>query len=157
MKRIAVIAVAAALFATTGAVAIAAETETDAGTSHTRVLTEAQLWQRDLLAGLFVGRFVHDVPAAAAITDLRTGDTTGTPIGWGAIFKLLQLAEAAEGNLSGLLEDVAGDQRGWAFGKRFKDLGWDPSISSGDDDPPKNFGQLMKQDRGQRGNQGQNP
>ncbi len=146
MKRIAVIAVAAALFATTGAVAIAAETDTEI--SETRVLTEAQLWQRDLLAGFFVGE------AVAAITDLRTGVTTGTPMGWGAMFKLLQLADG--GDLTVLLADIDIDERGWAFGYRFKSLDQTHPYWS-DDGAPKNFGQLKKQNRELRGNQGNRP
>ncbi len=147
MKRIAVIAVAAALFATTGAVAIAADPDPDP--SETRVLTESQLWRTTLLAGYFAGRFEVSTDQ---ITKLRTGDTViGTPIGWGAMFKLLQLAEG--GNLSALLVEIADDERGWAFGYRFKNLNENHPYWS-DEGAPRNLGQLKKQNREPRGNQG---
>jgi opacity protein-like surface antigen len=153
MRRIAVIAVAAALFATTGAVAVAAETESDPGTSEAGVLSEAQLWGTSLLAGYFVDRFENEDAAVTAITDLRTGDMV---IGWGAMFKLFQLAELEDLSLAALLGDIEGDGRGWAFGYRFKEFAGDHPYEASDD-TPKNFGQLKKQGRASQGNQGKKP
>ena len=161
MKRITIIAVAAALLASTAAIAFSddADTGADIASSETRALNEAQARKALLLANYFAdylaggpeaGDTVEPDAAVDEITTLRTGDTV---IGWGAMFKLLQLAEADNVLLSELLTDIEGDEGGWAFGRRFKEL----ELDKKDKDTPKNLGQLKKQDREPKGNQGKKP
>ncbi len=155
MKRLALVAVAAALFASTAAIAVADDTDVDTETSETRELSEAQLLKAKLLADYSIDGDA-DQEAVDEIVDLRTGDTV---IGWGAMFKLLQLAKATEMSLSELLAtidgDGDGDDDGWAFGRRFRELGLNPGKPL--EDAPKNLGQLKKQNRGPKGSQGKKP
>ena len=150
MKRITIIAIAAALFASTAVIALADDADVDTETSETRELSDAQLRKIQLLADYVVGDGADpaDTEAAAEeLTSLRTGDTV---IGWGAMFKLLQLAKATDTSLADLLADIDGDEDGWAFGRRFKELDLNPGKPF--DDAPKNLGQLKKQDRESNGN-----
>lgn len=167
MKRIALVAVAAALFASTAAIAFAddAETETDMDeTSETRELNETQMWKAnmiadymdDLLAERLEGEPPESVPLEPAppssldqVIELRTGDTV---VGWGAMFKLIQLAELGDQSLAELLAEIDGDDDGWAFGKRFKEL--EDKGAELDADAPKNLGQLKKQDKAKKTNNG---
>jgi len=82
------------------------------------------------------------------VIELPTGDTV---VGWGAMFKLIQLAELGDQSLSELLAEIDGDD-GWAFGKRFKELK-DEGYEL-DDDAPKNLGQLKKQEKAKKTNNG---
>ena len=162
MKRIALVAVAAALFASTAAIAFAddAETETDMDeTSETRELNETQMWKANMIADymdeLLAERLEGEPlePEAPSsleqVIELRTGDTV---VGWGAMFKLIQLAELGDQSLAELLAEIDGDDDGWAFGKRFKELK-DEGYEL-DDDAPKNLGQLKKQDKAKKTNNG---
>jgi len=153
MKRITIIAIAAALFASTAVIALADDTDFDTETSETRELSEAQLLKAKLLADYSVDGDA-DQEAVDEIVDLRTGDTV---IGWGAMFKLLQLEKATEMSLSELLAtiDGDGDGDGWAFGRRFRELGLNPGKPL--EDAPKNLGHLKKQNRGPKGSQGKKP
>ena len=162
MKRIALVAVAAALFASTAAIAFAddAETETDMDeTSETRELNETQMWKAnmiadymdELLAERLATVLLEPDPLAPTsldlVIELRTGDTV---VGWGAMFKLIQLAELGDQTLAELLADIDGD--GWALGRRFKEFK-DDGVEL-DDDAPKNLGQLKKQDKAKKTNNG---
>jgi len=80
MRRIAIIAIAAALFASTAAIALADDTDADPEASETSVFSEAQLWKAKLLAGYDL----DDGAELAEIEGLRTGEPA---VGWGAIFK----------------------------------------------------------------------
>jgi hypothetical protein len=157
MKRIALVAVAAALFASTAAIAFADDTETETDideTSETRELNETQQWKAEMTAG-----YMEDVLAdwlepepnfsLDQVTELRTGDTV---VGWGAMFKLIQLAELGEQSLTDLLAEIDADDEGWAFGRRFKEL--KDNGAESDDDAPKNLGQLKKQDKAKKTNNG---
>jgi hypothetical protein len=155
----AIIAIAAALFASTTAIAFADDPEVEAETGETRELNESQLLKARLLADYFadyivgdgaIGDTTDEGAAVEEISELRSGDTV---VGWGAMFKLLQLAKAKDVTLSQLLTEIAGDDRGWAFGHRFKELGEDDPRKIADD-TPKNLGQLKKQEREPKGNQG---
>jgi hypothetical protein len=161
MKRIAIIAIAAALFASTTAIAFADDPEVEAETGETRELNESQLLKARLLADYFadyivgdgaIGDTTDEGAAVDEISALRSGDTV---VGWGAMFKLLQLAKANEMTLDELLMDIGPDE-GWAFGRRFKELGEDDPRKIADD-TPKNLGQLKKQEREPKGNQGKKP
>jgi hypothetical protein len=157
MKRIALVAVAVALFASTAAIAFADDTETETDideTSETRELNETQQWKAEMIAG-----YMEDVLAdwlepepnfsLDQVTELRTGDTV---VGWGAMFKLIQLAELGEQSLTDLLAEIDSDDEGWAFGRRFKEL--KDNGAESDDDAPKNLGQLKKQDKAKKTNNG---
>jgi len=146
MRRIAIIAIAAALFASTAA-ALADDTDADPEASETSVFSEAQLWKAKLLAGYDL----DDGAELAEIEGLRTGEPA---VGWGAIFKLLQLEAAGVITLDNLVTAFA-DGEGWAFGRRFKELG-DSALSSLEG-TPKNFGQFKKQLREPKENQGKKP
>jgi len=164
MKRLALVAIAVTLFASTAAIAVADDTEVEGDTGETRELNEVQLRKAELLADDFgdyvvgegeVGDTVGEDAAVAELTELRTGDKV---IGWGAMFKLLQLAKAEGSSLAALLADIDTDEDGWAFGRRFKELG-DDDPRKLSDDTPKNLGQLKKQERESngKGNQGKKP
>jgi hypothetical protein len=170
MKRIAILAATVALFASTAAVAFAdddageeeAEPETTELADHTEDPFEEQLWQVQLLARYKAGDDADEGETAAAeeeIALLRTGEDK---TGWGAIFKLIQLHKLYELNYPEdgstpmtLAEMVAeyGDE-GWAFGKRFREYDSEDRESL---DPPKNLGQLKKQDREENGTHGKKP
>lgn len=162
MKRFAVIAAAVALFATSATLALADDSDVDADASEmeameARELNDAQMLKAWLLAEFLVGDDAEegDEPGAEgdeldpteaaleAIIELRTGETVA---GWGAIFKLVQLANATDTTLEDLLADVEADGGGWAFGKRFKELE-DGAI---DGDAPKNLGQLKKANKAKK-------
>jgi hypothetical protein len=158
MKRIALVAVAAALFASTAAIAFADDTETETDideTSETRELNETQQWKAKMIAGYMddvLAEWLEPEPLPSSldqVTELRTGDTV---VGWGAMFKLIQLAELGGQSLTDLLAEIDADDEGWAFGRRFKELKDDGAES--DDDAPKNLGQLKKQDKAKKTNNG---
>lgn len=83
--------------------------------------------------------------AVEEIVALRTGEPS---TGWGAIFKLVQLAKAKDMTLAELLASFDGED-GWAFGRHFKDLEDDERARL--DGLPKNLGQLKKQERESEG------
>jgi len=154
MRRIAIIAIAAALFASTAAIALADDTDADPEASETSVFSEAQLWKAKLLADYVLGD-TADPAAAEAITEVIKGLRTGEPaVGWGAMFKLLQLEKATGTSLADLLLAAEG-QDGWAFGRAFRAL--TPDQRKNLDDTPKNFGQLKKQQTDPKVNQGKKP
>jgi hypothetical protein len=158
MKRIALVAVAAALFASTAAIAFADDTETETDideTSETRELNETQQRKAEMIAGYMedvLADWLEPEPLPSSldqVTELRTGDTV---VGWGAMFKLIQLAELGEQSLTDLLAEIDSDDEGWAFGRRFKEL--KDNGAESDDDAPKNLGQLKKQDKAKKTNNG---
>ena len=77
------------------------------------------------------------------LVGLRTGDEK---VGWGAMYKLLLLAQGNDVSLTELLAEYAASDDGWGFGKAFKELrdGDDPDWLG---DTPKNLGQFKKQER----------
>lgn len=161
MKRIAIIAAAVALLASSATIALADDadnaTEVEAETGelmdHTEDAFEKDLWQVQLLARYRVNDdAAYDAdpgPADDGILELRTGDPV---IGWGAMFKLLQLERAGIP-----IDDLVSSEEGWAFGKWFKIVKESPEMSALLDDSPKNLGQLKKQDREENGTHGKKP
>ncbi len=167
MKRIAIVAIAAALFASTAAIAFADDTDEEAESESvvTQELNDKQMMKARLLADYMIGDVVVDeedeaaVAAAAAAADaateeivaLRTGDPA---VGWGALFKLTQLAKAYGVDLEVFLADYGeGDE--WGFGELFKNLDDDQkALLDGD---AKNFGQLKKQAKEPKTNNGKKP
>jgi len=149
MKRIALIAIAVTLFASTATIAVADDTDVDADAGETRELSDAQLLKAKLLADYRVEDDSDDAAVEEAvleITALRTGETV---IGWGAMFKLLQLEKATDMTLAELVEAKQTSGFGWMF----REYGVDKK----DGDTPKNLGQLKKQNRGPKGSQGKKP
>ena len=138
LKRMAVVAVAASLFASAAAIALAEEHGAGTSTDETRAPSDAQVRKAQLLADYMIGDATTPLDEIIA---LRTGDTI---VGWGAMFKLVQLAKAPD---TPLLADLLAefDEDGWAFGRRFKALSDPPWELL--DDAPRNLGQLMKQQR----------
>ena len=159
MKRIAIIAIVAALFASTAAIAFADDAEVEAAEGETEELNDTQYAKAEMFAKYFADSLVGegelgDEPDEEAALDEIIALRTGEPaVGWGAMFKLLQLAEANGVSLHAMLEEI-GDE-GWAFGKRFKELGDDAAEPR--EDAAKNYGQLKKQNREAKGNQGNKP
>ncbi|MFV1972033.1 MAG: hypothetical protein ACC683_13670, partial [Acidimicrobiia bacterium] len=139
------IAIAAALFASSAVIALADDTDFDTETSETRELSEAQLLKAKLLADYSVDGDA-DQEAVDEIVDLRTGDTV---IGWGAMFKLLQLEKATDMTLAQLVEVKQTSGFGWMFREY--------EVDKKDGNTPKNLGQLKKQNRGPKGSQGKKP
>ncbi len=154
MKRLAIIGAAVMLFASTAAIASADDADTDTEVTETRELNDAQMRKAEHLADYVVGENPEDGETEAAvdeIVELRTGSPS---VGWGAMFKLLQLAEAKDMTLSELLAE-AEDWDGWAFGRRFKAL--EDKDRERLEGTAKNFGQLKKQAREPKTNRGKKP
>jgi hypothetical protein len=86
----------------------------------------------------------EDVTPADALFEeivaLRTGDDT---VGWGALYKLLLIAEANETTLADVVQTYGED--GWGFGQIFKALREENAEWRGD--TPRNLGQFKKQQR----------
>ena len=143
MRRLVIIAATVALIASSAAFAIADDSDVDSEHS------DAQVRKAELLADYMLSDDGDEEATKAAteeateeavdeIIALRTGDPA---IGWGAMFKLIQLAKATDNmTLAELLGSIDGD--GWAFGRRFRGLQADQL-----DDAAKNLGQLKKQAR----------
>jgi hypothetical protein len=169
------IAAAIAMFASTAAIALADEAtvspDGDEETAEERVLNETQMWKVNLLADYWLGgeegEPSEDEESESAAGDeagteptiaeeieaLRTGETI---VGWGAMFKLMQLAKAYDISLTEAAEMRDADE-GWAFGRRFKELGDDEAELASPEDSPKNLGQLKKQAREADGIRGKKP
>jgi hypothetical protein len=179
MKRIAIIAAAMAMFASTAAIALADEAtespDTDEETTEERVLSETHMWKVNILADYWLGGEEgepsgDEEPESAAgdeagteptiedeIEALRTGDIV---VGWGAMFKLMQLAKAYDKSLTEVAAMFRGEDEesgGWAFGRRFKELDRDKAELASPEGSPKNLGQLQKQARKADGTRGKKP
>jgi hypothetical protein len=180
MKRIAVIAAAIAMFASTAAIALADEAAESPGdepeSSEERVLNEAQMRKVNVLADYWLsGEEAPDDPTEGEETEFGAGDETSAEptiedeiealrtgeivVGWGAMFKLMQLAKLYEPAMSftEVAEIIRQADEGWAFGRRFKELESGREELESDDGSPKNFGQLKKQYREENGNRHKKP
>lgn len=114
-------------------------------------MSEIQEKKAKLLAAYYVGPDGDVEAATDEVVELRNG----TPaIGWGALFKLMQLAKAKDVTLETLLADFDGDE-GWGFGRMFKEL--EPEQRDRLDDTAKNFGQLKKAAKATDGHPGKGP
>ena len=119
---------------------------------HGAELADKQIQRAHLLVEFFAPRLTggEDVAegaepgdgdaAADALYDkivaLRTGDPV---VGWGALYKLMSLAEYRGESLTDL---VAGfESEGWSFGQSLKETRGD------DGDTPRNLGQFKKEQR----------
>lgn len=150
MKRWIVALLAAVLAMSMGAVALA-DDDVETAAEDTAELNEVLLWRSENLAAYFAPRFAaedaepEDVETeteelAEQIIEYRTGDDR---IGWGAMYKLMLLAEYHGEDLTEVADGLR-EEGGWGFGKAMKDLREDSDYES---DTPKNFGQWKKQQR----------
>lgn len=170
MKRIAVIAAAIAMFASTAAIALADEPpespEAETATSEERVLNESQMWKVNVLVDYWLrgeeggdessegGTASTEPSIEEEVEALRTGEIV---VGWGAMFKLMQLARAYDKSFTEVAEMIKEADDGWAFGRRFKDLDSKEAELARPEDSAKNFGQLQKQNREEHGTRGKKP
>jgi hypothetical protein len=172
------------MFASTAAIALADEAAESPGdepeSSEERVLNETQMWKVNVLADYWLsGEEAADDSSESAETESRDGDEAGTElsikdgikaeiealrtgeivVGWGAMFKLMQLARLYDSDKSftDLAEMIKEADEGWAFGRRFKGLGDDEAELASAEGSAKNFGQLQKQYREANGTRGKKP
>ena len=137
MKRWLVVGLVAVMCASMGGVALAEEGDP---VDEDKSVLEASDVQ--VLRAMRLAEFFEEDPDVVA--DLRTGGDEDPAIGWGALYKLLLLADANDMDLGPYLD--SGDfEEGWGFGKLFKELkDTDPDWLG---DNPRNFGQWKKQQR----------
>jgi hypothetical protein len=151
MRRMIVVALAAVLVGSIAGSAIADDDgpEAEDTTSHATT-SEVQQWKARMIADYFVPgvEAPDDEEAREAEVDLLAEEVlavrVGEPVGWGALYKLMQLSTANGMSLSEYLATIDGDG-GWAFGKRFKGLDDDQRQVLEDADVPRNLGQANKQ------------
>ena len=158
MKRIAILLAVVAMFASTATIAFASDdVDTDEDVKDELVepeeFNEAEVQKLDALAGFLVtdpsaSKDADDEAAKTEILDLRYGEYS---TGWGAIFKLLQLSKARGMQLDDLLAEIADDDGGWAFGRRFKAIEEPVEAADG---APKSFGHLKNQNKAEKSNNG---
>jgi hypothetical protein len=171
MKRMTILVAVAALFASTATIALAGDAdegvESEPESSEARELNVAQMQKVNLLADYWLrGEKTTDESPEAdeavsepsiedEIEALRTGELV---VGWGAMFKLMQLARAYHMSLTEVVSMIKEEESGgWAFGRRFKALTDDEAKVAHPDDAPKNLGQLKKQDREENGTRHKGP
>jgi hypothetical protein len=171
MKRMTILVAVAALFVSTATIALAGDAEDGAESvpeaSEVRELNETQMWKVILLADYWLsgseaeedsteGTAAEPGPTIEdEIVALRTGEIV---VGWGAMFKLMQLAKAHPATtLSALVEQIKDADEGWAFGRRFKELDDGQSELARPEGSAKNFGQLKKLDRVENGTHTKKP
>ena len=116
-------------------------------------LNDKQLQRAEDLASYFAPRFADEdaevgevesdaVDLTDQVVEFRTGDDR---VGWGALYKLLLLAEYRGEDLTTVVENLRSDG-GWGFGKNFKELRSDAEWAESSD-TPMNFGQWKKHER----------
>jgi hypothetical protein len=150
LKRLTVLFALILLFATIAPAAFADDPDTgDVGDEMT-AYSAMQIWKAQMIADYFASLAAPDVEEGEsseadagspeitedAVLALRTGETLGHPVGWGALFQLLRYVG---GDLLG--EEFALNG-GLAIGHHRKDFLDDPD--NGDEPGAKNLGQLMK-------------
>lgn len=147
MRRLFIVALATTLLGSTIGTAFADDEVTEGDGTESAVLSEAQMWKARMIADYFIPEPV-DEGAAEALTDEIVEARTREPaVGWGALYKVMQLW-VATGTEDETLTDFIGmleDDGGWAFGKRFKALDDDQRTKLEEADLPKNLGQAQKQ------------
>jgi hypothetical protein len=151
MKRWIVLMVAAAMVLSAGAIALADDHGADVG--DLGELNDKQQLRAENLASYFAPRLAEadaepdEVEASTQelldqVVEYRTGDDR---IGWGAMYKLMLLAEYRGEDLASVVADLQADG-GWGFGKAFKEVRNNDEWAA-TSDTPKNFGQFKKQQR----------
>jgi hypothetical protein len=151
MKRWIVLVVAAAMVLSMGAIAFADDHGADV--VDLGELNDKQQLRAQNLASYFAPRLAEEdaepgeVVASTQelldqVVEYRTGDAR---IGWGAMYKLMLLAEYHGKEFESVVADLQADG-GWGFGKAFKEVRNDDEWAA-TSDTPKNFGQFKKQQR----------
>lgn len=152
MRRILIVALAATLLGSTIGTAFADDEVTEGdGTesdgTESAVLSEAQMWKARMIADYFIPEPADEGAAEALTDDIVEARTEEPAVGWGALYKVMQLWVATgdeDESLTGFI-GMLEDDGGWAFGKRFKALDDDQRTKLGEADLPKNLGQAQKQ------------
>lgn len=142
-----VIGVTTALLGVTAAVAVADDVTEVEQPEETEVieLSDAQMRKARLIADYFTP---DEVKAQDEVDTDDDGEAVVDPVldtvlefrsqtGWGAVYKLMLLAQAGVD-----IEELDGE---WGFGRHFKNLTGEQSAAIAD--APKNLGQLKKQER----------
>ncbi|HSJ70138.1 MAG TPA: hypothetical protein VLA29_00640 [Acidimicrobiia bacterium] len=153
MRRLFIVALAATLVGSAVGTALAEDEGTEGDGTESTVLSEAQMWKARMIADYFIPEPTDedaseaetgDDPLVDEIVEARTGEPA---IGWGALYKVMQLWVATGGedqtltDFIGMLEEDGG----WAFGQRFKALDDDQRTKLEEADLPRNLGQAQKQ------------
>ncbi len=153
MRRLFIVALAATLLGSAMGTAFADDEVTEGDDTESAVVSEAQMWKARMIADYFIPEEADedtaetptgDDPLVGEIIVARTGEPA---VGWGALYKVMQLWVATGGedetltDFIGMLEEDGG----WAFGKRFKELSDDQRTKLDEADLPRNLGQAQKQ------------
>jgi hypothetical protein len=149
MRRLFIVALATTLLGSTMGIAFADDEVTDGEDTESAVISETQLWKARMIADYFIPEDAEDPDGdAEALTDEVVEARTGEPaIGWGALYKVMQLWVATGDEDESLTDFIAmlEDDGGWAFGKRFKALDDEQRTKLEEADLPRNLGQAHKQ------------
>jgi hypothetical protein len=149
VKRTVVVILVGILTISMSAVALA--DDVDEESPRDASISEAQEHKAKILAAYYVGPDGDADAATEEVVELRTGPPA---IGWGALFKLMQLAKAKDVPIAELLADMDPEE-GWGFGHMFKDL--TPEERGRLEGTAKNFGQLKKEAKSETGHPGKGP
>lgn len=149
MRRLFIVALATTLLGSTMGIAFAEDEVIDGEDTEIAVMSETQLWKARMIADYFIPEDAEDPDGdAEALTDEVVEARTGEPsVGWGALYKVMQLWVATgeeDETLTDFITKLEGEG-GWAFGKRFKALDDDQRTKLDEADLPKNLGQAQKQ------------
>ena len=162
MRRWLVLTVSLLLVGSMSAVAFADDEapDSDESVESSGELADKQMQRAQSLAEFFAPRLSGDGevveggepeeaadedPAVDALTEVIVDFRTGEEIvGWGALYKLLLLAEYRDQTLTDTVAEFEGD--GWAFGQYLKEMREDDEWQS-ETDTPRNLGQFKKEQR----------
>lgn len=153
MRRLFIVALAATLVGSVMGTAFADDEVTEGDGTDTALHSEAQLWKARMIADYFIPEPTDEGAAEAPadedplvyeIIEARTGEPA---VGWGALYKVMQLWVATGGEDESLTDFIGmlEEDGGWAFGKRFKALDDEQRTKLDEADLPKNLGQAQKQ------------
>lgn len=131
--------------------AVALADDGDEESARDTSMSEIQEHKAKILAAYYVGPDGDADAATEEVVELRTGPPA---IGWGALFKLMQLSKAKGVTIEKLLTDMD-QEEGWGFGRMFKDLTKEERDRL--DGTAKNFGQLKKEAKAKTGHPGKGP
>jgi hypothetical protein len=151
MKRIVMVLMATVLLGAAAGAAMAGDDALEApqteDTSTSTSLSDAQTWKAEVIADSFVADDAEEGEAQALTEEIVAARTGEPSVGWGALYKVMQLwvATGEDGeDLTTFMSNLR-DEGGWAFGKRFKELEPDQQEKLDAADLPKNLGQAQKQ------------
>ncbi len=149
MRRLFIVALATTLLGSTMGIAFADDEVADGEDAESAVISEAQLWKARMIADYFIPEDAEDPEGdTETLTDEVVEARTGDPaVGWGALYKVMQLWVATGEEDQSLTDFIAmlEEDGGWAFGKRFKALDDEQRTKLEEADLPRNLGQAHKQ------------